>query len=53
MTSDLSERSELEDDPDNSLKETRLPLSVEQDDAEVPLYPQSMAQSSTLFIPMS
>ena len=53
MTSDWSEHSELEDDPDNSLKETRLPLSVEQDDSEEPLDPESMAQSWTLFIPMS
>jgi len=53
VTSHSSEHSELEDDPDNSLEETRLPLSVEQDDAEEPLYLESMAQSSTLFIPMS
>jgi len=53
VTSDSSEHSELEDDSDNSLEETRLPLSVEQDDAEEPMYPESMAQSSTLFIPMS
>jgi len=43
VTSDSSEHSELKDDPDNSLEETRLPLSVEQDDAEEPLYPESMA----------
>jgi len=52
VTSDSSEHSELEEDPDNSPEETRLPLSVEQDDAEGPLYPESIAQSSTLFIPM-
>ena len=53
VTSDSSEHSKLEDNPNNSLEETRLPLSVEQDDAEEPLYPESMALSSTLFIPMS
>jgi len=53
VTSDSSEHSELEDDTDNSLKETGLPQSVKQDDAEEPLYLESMAQSSTLFILMS
>jgi len=53
VTSNSFEHSELEDDPDNSLAETRLPLSVEQDDAEEPLYPEFMARSSTLFNPMS
>jgi len=43
VTSDSSEHSELEDDPDNSVEETRLLLSVEQDNAEAPLYPKSMA----------
>jgi len=53
VISDLSDHSKLEDDPDNLLEETRLPLSVEQDDAEEPLYQESIAQSLTLFIPIS